>query len=150
MGVRERTQSKRKPPQRKMKIPLVLLVACVASLQAASLMDSVLDESCQAVCCATTTAGQDSTTAGGETTTAGGETTTAGGETTTAGAETTTAGAETTPTGAEPRAGTTTDSEDTTTADPCDACDCDAGNGAGSASLSLLSLLLPAVFARLL
>merc|ERR1711868_336651 len=109
MGVRERTQSKRKPPQRKMKIPLVLLVACVASLQAASLMDSVLDESCQAVCCATTTAGQDSTTAGGETTTAGGETTTAGGETTTA-------GAETTPAGAEPRAGTTTDSEDTTTA----------------------------------
>merc|ERR1712126_453168 len=148
MGVRERTQSKRKPPQRKMKIPLVLLVACVASLQAASLMDSVLDESCQAVCCAeTTTAGQDSTTAGGETNTAGGETTaTAGGETTaTAGGETTaTAG---TP---EPREGTTTASEDTTTADPCDACDCDAGNGAGSASLSLLSLFLPAVFARLL
>merc|ERR1712121_74095 len=140
MGVRERTQSKRKPPQRKMKIPLVLLVACVASLQAASLMDSVLDESCQAVCCAETT------TAGGETTTAGGETNTAGGETTaTAGGETTaTAG---TP---EPREGTTTASEDTTTADPCDACDCDAGNGAGSASLPLLSLFLPAVFARLL
>merc|ERR1712211_147711 len=146
MGVRERTQSKRKPPQRKMKIPLVLLVACVASLQAASLMDSVLDESCQAVCCAeTTTAGQDTTTAGGETTTAGGETTTAGGETNTAGGETTstaggettaTAGGETTATAGtpEPREGTTTASEDTTTADPCDACDCDAGNGAGSAS----------------
>merc|ERR1712126_21590 len=133
MGVRERTQSKRKPPQRKMKIPLVLLVACVASLQAASLMDSVLDESCQAVCCATTTAGQDSTTAGGETTTTGVETTTTG--------ETDAPGQ---------REGATTDSEDTTTADPCDACDCDAGNGAGSASLSLLSLLLPAVFARLL
>merc|ERR1711963_461286 len=120
MGVRERTQSKRKPPQRKMKIPLVLLVACVASLQAASLMDSVLDESCQAVCCATTTAGQDSTTAGGETTTAGVETSTTGVETTTTG-ETDAPG---------PREGATTDSEDTTTADPCDACDCDAGNGA--------------------
>merc|ERR1711963_328949 len=140
MGVRERTQSERKPPQRKMKIPLVLLVACVASLQAASLMDSVLDESCQAVCCETTTAG-------GETTTAGGETTTAGGETTTAGVETTTTGVTDAP---GQREGATTDSEDTTTADPCDACDCDAGSGAGSASLSLLSLLLPAVFARLL
>merc|ERR1712130_840111 len=56
MGVRERTQSKRKPPRRKMKITLVLFVACVASLKAASLMDSVFDEpSCEAVCCATTT-----------------------------------------------------------------------------------------------
>merc|ERR1712227_641177 len=134
MGVRERTQSKRKPPQRKMKIPLVLLVACVASLQAASLMDSVLDESCQAVCCAeTTTAAQETTTAAQGTTTAAEENTTAG--------ETDAPGA---------REGTTADNEDTTTADPCDACDCDAGNGAGSASLSLLSLLLPAVFARLL
>merc|ERR1712126_445281 len=115
MGVRERTQSKRKPPQRKMKIPLVLLVACVASLQAASLMDSVLDESCQAVCCATTTAGQDSTTAGGETTTAGAETTTTGAETTTTGAETTTTGENDAP-GA--REGTTANNEDTTTADP--------------------------------
>merc|ERR1712055_1102414 len=53
MGVRERTQSKRKPPQRKMKIPLVLLVACVASLQAASLMDSVFGEQCPPQCCPT-------------------------------------------------------------------------------------------------
>merc|ERR1712088_722078 len=52
MGVRERTQSKRKPPQ-KMKIPLVLLVACVASLQAASLMDSVFGEQCPPQCCPT-------------------------------------------------------------------------------------------------
>merc|ERR1712018_721771 len=138
---RERTQSKRKPPQRKMKIPLVLLVACVASLQAASLMDSVLDESCQAVCCAeTTTAAQETTTAAEGTTTAAEGTTTTAEENTTAG-ETDAPGA---------REGTTADNEDTTTADPCDACVCDAGNGAGSASLSLLSLLLPAVFARLL
>merc|ERR1712045_1003877 len=125
MGVRERTQSKRKPTQRKMKIPLVLLVACVASLKAASLMDSVFDEStCETECCAssTTTTGAD----GGDTTTAadGGDTTTAA------------------------------DGGDTTTA----ACDCslwdeaacNPDNGAGSASMSLLALLLPAVFARLL
>merc|ERR1712126_725938 len=126
MGVRERTQSKRKPPQRKMKIPLVLLVACVASLQAASLMDSVLDESCQAVCCAeTTTAAQETTTAAQGTTTAAEGTTTAAEVTTTAAEKNTTAG-ETDAPGA--REGTTADNEDTTTADPCDACDCDAGN----------------------
>merc|ERR1712037_898207 len=59
MGVRERTHSKRKnsKPQRKMKIPIVLLVACVTSLKAASLMDfAFTDSSCQAVCCPTTTA----------------------------------------------------------------------------------------------
>merc|ERR1712037_926329 len=75
MGVRERTHSKRKnsKPQRKMKIPLVLLVACVASLKAASLMDSVFDEpTCQDVCCpaSTTTGGETTTAAAGETTTA--------------------------------------------------------------------------------
>merc|ERR1712121_381400 len=52
MGVRERTQSKRKPTQRKMKIPIVLLVACVASLQAASLMEVT---ECPVECCPTTT-----------------------------------------------------------------------------------------------
>merc|ERR1711935_804776 len=52
MGVRERTQSKRKP-ERKMKIPLVLLVACVASLKAASLMDGVFDGQCPPECCPT-------------------------------------------------------------------------------------------------
>merc|ERR1711894_377960 len=127
MGVRERTHSKRKnsKPQRKMKIPLVLLVACVASLKAASLMDSVFDgPTCQDVCCPA------STTTGGETTTA------AAGETTTAAAgETTTAAAPATTTAAAPA---------TTTACDCDAFDCDGDSGAGSASMSLLALLLPA------
>merc|ERR1712010_82161 len=92
MGVRERTHIKRKnsKPQRKMKIPLVLLVACVASLKAASLMDSVFDDPCQAVYCpasTTTTAAETTTAAAGETTTA------AAGETTTAAAADTTTGA---------------------------------------------------------
>merc|ERR1712037_71646 len=97
MGVRERTHSKRKnsKPQRKMKIPLVLLVACVASLKAASLMDSVFDgPTCQDVCCpaSTTTGGETTTAAAGETTTAAaGETTTAAPATTTAAPATTTA-----------------------------------------------------------
>merc|ERR1712168_834776 len=127
MGVRERTQSKRKPTQRKMKIPIVLLVACVASLKAASLMDSVFDEpSCQYVCCPTTTTAAETTTGAPE----------AREETTT-----TAAGEETT---------TTAAGEETTTFD-CSACDaCNPDNGAGSASMSLLALLLPAVFARLL
>merc|ERR1711934_1316032 len=97
MGVRERTHSKRKnsKPQRKMKIPLVLLVACVASLKAASLMDGVFDDPCQAVCCpasTTTTAAETTTAAAGETTTAAAETTTpaAANTTTTAAADTTT------------------------------------------------------------
>merc|ERR1711894_693295 len=116
MGVRERTQSKRKPTQRKMKIPLVLLVACVASLQAASLMDVT---ECPAECCPTTT-----------------------------NAPTTTA--DPAPTEAERDA-----TGESTTANICDICDqstCEQGeeSGAGSASLSLLALLLPAVFARLL
>merc|ERR1712055_445746 len=145
MGVRERTQSKRKPTQRKMKIPLVLLVACVASLKAASLMDSVFDEStCQTECCAsstTTTGAAEETTTGApeardETTTPGAD----GGDTTTAadGGDTTTAA----------------DGGDTTTT-VCDCslwdeAACNPDNGAGSASMSLLALLLPAVFARLL
>merc|ERR1711936_934010 len=95
MGVRERTQSKRK-----MKIPLVLLVACVASLKAASLMDFAFAESeCQAVCCpTTTTAAQTTTAAAGKTTTAaaGDTTTAAAADTTTAAADTTTAAADTT------------------------------------------------------
>merc|ERR1711934_1034045 len=105
MGVRERTHSKRKnsKPQRKMKIPLVLLVACVASLKAASLMDfAFTDSSCQAVCCpaSTTTGGETTTAAAGETTTAA-ETTAAAGTTTTAAADTTTtAAADTTTTAA--------------------------------------------------
>merc|ERR1712183_948940 len=106
MGVRERTHSKRK-----MKIPLVLLVACVASLKAASLMDSVFDgPTCQDVCCpASTTTGVETTTAAaGETTTA------AGGETTTAAAPaTTTAAAPATTTAAAPA--TTTEAAPATT-----------------------------------
>merc|ERR1712179_826605 len=146
-GVRERTHSKRKnsKPQRKMKIPLVLLVACVASLKAASLMDSVFDgPTCQDVCCpaSTTTGGETTTAAAGETTTAAApETTTA------AAAETTTAAAaETTTAAADARAETTTAAAgETTTACDCEAFDCDGDSGAGSASMSLLALLLPAV-----
>merc|ERR1712210_97670 len=153
MGVRERTHSKRKnsKPQRKMKIPLVLLVACVASLKAASLMDSVFDgPTCQDVCCpaSTTTGGETTTAAAGETTTAAaGATTTAAPATTTAEPATTTAApATTTAAGAT----TTAAGEGTTTACDCDAWDCDGDSGAGSASMALLALLLPAVFARLL
>merc|ERR1711934_298654 len=115
MGVRERTHSKRKnsKPQRKMKIPLVLLVACVASLKAASLMDSVFDDPCQAVCCpasTTTTAAETTTAAAGETTTAAAADTTtaaAADTTTTAAADTTTVAAANT---------TTTAAADTTAA----------------------------------
>merc|ERR1712210_68528 len=161
MGVRERTHSKRKnsKPQRKMKIPLVLLVACVASLKAASLMDSVFDgPTCQDVCCpaSTTTGGETTTAAAGETTTAAaGATTTAAPATTTAEPATTTAAPATTTaapatTTAAPGETTTAAGEGTTTACDCDAWDCDGDSGAGSASMSLLALLLPAVFARLL
>merc|ERR1712179_523535 len=113
-GVRERTHSKRKnsKPQRKMKIPLVLLVACVASLKAASLMDSVFDgPTCQDVCCpaSTTTGGETTTAAAGETTTAAeAETTTA------AAAETTTAAAAETTTAAAAAETTTAAAAETT------------------------------------
>merc|ERR1712172_132511 len=113
--VRERTHSKRKnsKPQRKMKIPLVLLVACVASLKAASLMDSVFNgPTCQDECCpaSTTTGGETTTAAAGETTTAAaGETTTAAAaETTTAAPATTTAAPATTTAAPGAREETTT------------------------------------------
>merc|ERR1712018_971924 len=153
MGVRERTQSKRKPPRRQMKIPLVLLVACVASLKAASLMDSVFDEpSCEAVCCATTTVPPTTTAAPEDpTTTAAPEdptTTTTEDPTTTTTEDPTTT---TTEAPGDPRVETTTAAGDgTTTTCDCDAFECPGDNGAGSASMSLLALLLPAVFARLL
>merc|ERR1712037_37021 len=152
MGVRERTHSKRKnsKPQRKMKIPLVLLVACVASLKAASLMDSVFDgPTCQDVCCpaSTTTGAETTTAAAAETTTAAAaETTMAAAD---ARAETTTAAAGETTTAAAGET-TTAAGEGTTTACDCEAFDCDGDSGADSASMSLLALLLPAVFARLL
>merc|ERR1711894_14423 len=140
MGVRERTHSKRKnsKPQRKMKISLVLLVACVASLKAASLMDSVFDgPTCQDVCCpaSTTTGGETTTAAAGETTTAA-ETTAAPAAaedtTTAAAAETTTAAAAETTTAAAAET-TTAAGEGTTTACDCEAFDCDGDSGAGSA-----------------
>merc|ERR1712088_987967 len=130
--------SKRKPTQRKMKIPLVLLVACVASLQAASLMDVT---ECPAECCPTTTNAP--TTTADPTPTAGPTD-----DPVTTDEPVTTP--EPAPTEAEREA-----TGDTTTANICDICDqstCEQGedSGAGSASLSLLALLLPAVFARLL
>merc|ERR1711894_572637 len=156
MGVRERTQSKRKPTQRKMKIPLVLLVACVASLKAASLMDVT---ECPAECCPTTTNAP--TTTADPTPTAGPtddpvatDAPVTTDEPVTTDAPVTTDEPVTTP---EPA---TTNAEreatgDTTTANICDICDqstCEQGeeSGPGAASLSLLALLLPAVFARLL
>merc|ERR1712133_7038 len=168
MGVRERTQRNR-TPQRNMKIPLVLLVACVASLKAASLMDSVFDEpSCEAVCCATTTvpptttaAPEDPTTTAAPedpttTTTEAPTTTTTEDPTTTTTEDPTTTTTEdptttTTEAPGDPRVETTTAAGDgTTTTCDCDAFECPGDNGAGSASMSLLALLLPAVFARLL
>merc|ERR1712088_1194086 len=150
MGVRERTQSKRKPTQRKMKIPFVLLVACVASLQAASLMEVT---ECPAECCPTTTNAP--TTTADPTTTAGptdDPVTTE--EPVTTDAPVTTEEPVTTPEPAPTEAEREATGE-STTANICDICDqstCEQGeeSGAGSASLSLLALLLPAVFARLL
>merc|ERR1712088_617294 len=148
--------SKRKPTQRKMKIPLVLLVACVASLQAASLMDVT---ECPAECCPTTTNAP--TTTADPTPTAGptdDPVTTDAPVTTdepvTTDAPVTTDEPVTTPE-PEPTKAEREATGDTTTANICDICDqstCEQGeeSGAGSASLSLLALLLPAVFARLL
>merc|ERR1712088_66076 len=154
--------SKRKPTQRKMKIPLVLLVACVASLQAASLMDVT---ECPAECCPTTTNAP--TTTADPTPTAGPTddpvtteepVTTDAPVTTdepvTTDAPVTTDEPVTTPEPAPTEAEREATGE-STTANICDIRDqstCEQGeeSGAGSASLSLLALLLPAVFARLL
>merc|ERR1712055_534018 len=154
--------------QRKMKIPLVLLVACVASLKAASLMEVT---ECPAECCPTTTNAP--TTTADPTPTAGptDDPVTTGEPVTTEEPVTTDAPVTTdepvttddpvttdepvttpepAPTEAEREA-----TGESTTANICDICDqstCEQGeeSGAGSASLSLLALLLPAVFARLL
>merc|ERR1711936_910341 len=149
MGFRERTQSKRKAPQRNMKIPLVLLVACVASLQAASFMDSVFDGQCPPECCPTEPPTTNPPT--------GDPATTDPDVTEPAPTEPApTEPAPTEPAPTEPAERDATGTEDpTTTADICSTCDqstCDKGDesGAGSASLSLLALLLPSVFARLL
>merc|ERR1712055_589440 len=130
--------------QRKMKIPLVLLVACVASLQAASLMEVT---ECPAECCPTTTNAP--TTTADPTPTAGPTD-----DPVTTGEPVTTDEPVTTPEPAPTEAERDATGE-STTANICDICDqstCEQGeeSGAGSASLSLLALLLPAVFARLL
>merc|ERR1712130_17541 len=52
MGVRERELKAR---ERKMKIPIVLFVTCVASIKAASLVESFSEEQCPAHCCESTT-----------------------------------------------------------------------------------------------
>merc|ERR1712110_917582 len=190
MGVRERSQRKRKSPQRKMKISLTILLACVASLKAASLMDVI---ECPAQCCPattnvpTTTADpttgpsttadptDDPTTTADPTTTEAptttGEPTTTEGPTTTKEPTTTevptttnatadpgrkaTEGPTTTGEASTTGAATTTANAATTTENICPTCDqstCEEGGegGAASASASILALLLPAVFARLL
>merc|ERR1712226_671518 len=139
--VRERTQSKRKP-LRIMKIPIVLFVACVASIKAASFMDAMTcpPEANCAQCVTTTT-----------TTTPAPATTPADDATTTT--EDPAPPATTTTEDPAPPVTTTTVAPTTTTTDICSVCTCDQGgddSGAGSASMSLLALLLPAVFARLL
>merc|ERR1711934_1221595 len=154
MGVRERSQRKRKSPQqRKMKIPLTILLARVASLKAASLMDVI---ECPAQCCPATT--NVPTTTADPTT---GPSTTADptdDPTTTANA-TADPGRKATegPTGEASTTGAATTTADaaTTTENICHTCDqstCEEGGegGAASASASILALLLPAVFARLL
>merc|ERR1712038_677980 len=65
--VRERTQSERKL-SRIMKIPIVLFVACVAFIEAASLMDMTRQD-CPAECCPTTTTTTTTTAATSTTTT---------------------------------------------------------------------------------
>merc|ERR1712130_216155 len=50
----ERENSKREK-ERKMKIPIVLFVTCVASIKAASLVESFSEEQCPAHCCESTT-----------------------------------------------------------------------------------------------
>merc|ERR1711951_287737 len=47
-------ESELKARERKMKIPIVLFVTCVASLKAASLMESFSEEQCPAHCCEST------------------------------------------------------------------------------------------------
>merc|ERR1712168_529631 len=96
-------QEKAAKNERKMKIPIVLFVTCVASLNAASLMDSVSDGQCppEWQCCDTTTTQaptttEDATATDGATTTPGDATTTPGDATTTPDDATTTPGDATT------------------------------------------------------
>merc|ERR1712141_950521 len=157
--VRERTQSKRKP-LRIMKIPIVLFVACVASIKAASFMDAMTcppEANCAQ--CATTTVTTTTPAAASTTTPAqawqqDGDTTTSTTTSTTTTTTTVAPNDPTTTTTVAPNDPTTTTTVDpTATTDICSVCTCDQGgddSGAGSASMSILALLLPAVFARLL
>merc|ERR1712158_166396 len=150
--VRERTQSKRKP-LRIMKIPIVLFVACVASIKAASFMDAMTcpPEANCAQCVTTTT----TTTPAPATTPADDATTTTEDPAPPATTTTKDPAPPATTTTKDPATPvtTTTVAPTTTTTDICSVCTCDQGgddSGAGSASMFLLALLLPAVFARLL
>merc|ERR1711894_339270 len=118
-------------------------------------MDVTTPDVCD-VCCATTPAA--TTGAADNPTTPEADATTPEADPTTPEADATTPEADPTTPEADPPKGaregdvkTTAAAEDPTT-DMCSACDCGEGgdSGAGSASMSLLALLLPAVFARLL
>merc|ERR1711990_737731 len=151
--------------ERKMKIPIVLFVTCIASLNAASLMDSVSDGQCPSHCCdATTTQAPtdpttdptaDSTTDPTADPTGSTVEPTTTEESTTTEEPTTTEESTTTEDSSTPTViREATEDPSATTEDPdiCSTCDpstCVEG-GAGSASLSLLALLLPPVLARLL
>merc|ERR1711973_21931 len=141
--------------QRKMKVTIVLLAACVASLSAAGLRTDAAETTvstesttttgqCPAHCCTT------SPTQPTEPTKQPAETTTKQpAETTTKQpAETTTKQAVKSKTDAEPTAEPTVTTEECPVDCTCPADDPD--SGAGSASLSLIALLLPAFFAHLL
>merc|ERR1712198_175312 len=158
----ERENSKREK-ERKMKIPIVLFVTWVASIKAASLMESFSEEQCPAHCCEYPTTQAPTPTADPTTDTTADPTTDTTGAPTTEAPTTeapTTEAPTTEPKDAAANTDDSTDSTDSTeeptTPDICSTCDlatCEeqgGGGGAGSASLSLLALLLPSVLARLL
>merc|ERR1712037_1061718 len=107
--------------------------------------------------------GPEATTTGGDTTTTGGDTTTSGSTPTEADTTTDTPPSTTTaPTEADTTTDTTTTTEPplfrnfkSTESEECATCECPDStpgpdNGTGSTSLSILALLLPALFARII
>merc|ERR1711917_39509 len=56
-------ESSKQEKERKMKIPIVLFITCVASIQAASLVESFSGEQCPAHCCESTSTQAPTTTA---------------------------------------------------------------------------------------
>merc|ERR1712212_599930 len=144
----ERKNSKQekaaKTERKKDEDPIVLFVTCVASLNAASLMDSVSDGQCPSHCCGdatTTQAPTDPTTdpTADSTTDPTADPTGSSEEPTTT---------EDSPTPTAIREATEDPSATTEDPDICSTCDhstCDVDGGAGSASLSLLPLLLPPI-----